>query len=219
MRKNYRYIFWDFDGTIMNTYEGIARSLSYAFRFFGIPQQSEAELRTFIGPPLRESIPAHFPLDAVQTEVAVEKYRECYDDGGMFLCTPYPGVRELLSECRKNGYLQVITSSKPEVMCRAILKHFHMTEDFDEIVGASLDGRIDSKQQVLEEAFSRLGITDRSEALLIGDTRYDAQGARRCGISCAGVSWGFGTEQELKANGAITVFDTAQSAGRFLNEP
>lgn len=218
MSRKYNCIFWDLDGTIMNTFEGISAGLEYALAFFGIRETDESVIRTFIGPPLRDAIPARYPLNIYQTEVAVEKYREFYEAGGMFLSRPYPGVTEVLEKFKRLGYKQIVTSSKPEVMCKKILEKFELTGYFDAIVGASLDGRIDSKQEVLEEAFRRMSLKNRSRVILIGDTKYDAQGAKTAGISCVGVTYGFGTRKELQEYDPEAVFDTIEEVQRYINE-
>lgn len=217
MRKDYKYIFWDLDGTIMDTYEGIAKGMQYALAYFGIHEEDERVLRTFIGPPLRQSIPERYSLNTRQTEVAVDKYREFYHDGGMLLCRPYPGVEAVLRSMAEKDVIQSVTSSKPEVMCRVILKHFGLDDCFHEIVGASLDGKIDTKQAVLEEAVRRLKIQDLSQAVLIGDTKYDAEGAKALGIDCIGITYGFGTRRELEEYGADVIFDTIEQTEQYLN--
>lgn len=216
MKKDYKYIFWDFDGTIMNTYPGIIASLTYAMRFLGMEEKREEVLRTFIGPPLRERIPEVFNVNELQTEVAVEKYREHYEAGGMFMCSPFPGVLDVVETFRKAGYIQVITTSKPEPMCRSILAQKGLTEAFDVIVGASLDGKIDTKREVLEEAFHRLTDAERGEVVLIGDTKYDAIGAREMEIDCIGITYGFGSREELEENQAMAVFDTIEEVQSYL---
>ncbi len=218
MKHGYKYIFWDFDGTIMDTYPGIVESLKYAMDFFGQPELDEPTYRTFIGPPLRDRIPAVYPLSELQTEVAVEKYREHYmDGGGMLNCRPFSGVLEAVEAFRKAGYMQVITTSKPEPMVTGILKRQHLEHLFDHVIGASLDGKIDTKQEVLEEAFRKLGVTDRNEVILIGDTKYDAVGARDAGIGCIGITYGFGSRQELEENAAEPVFDSIEEVVAYLS--
>lgn len=217
MKHGYKYIFWDFDGTIMDTYPGIVESLKYAMDFFGMPELDEPTYRTFIGPPLRDRIPAVYPLDELQTEVAVEKYREHYmEGGGMLNCRPFPGVLKAVEVFQQAGYMQVITTSKPEPMVMGILENQHLDKLFDHVVGASLDGRIDTKQEVLKEAFHRLGEAIKNEVILIGDTKYDAIGAREAGIDCIGITYGFGSRQELEENAAKPVFDSIDDVIKYL---
>ncbi|MCD8218478.1 MAG: HAD hydrolase-like protein [Clostridiales bacterium] len=233
--KKYRYIFWDLDGTIVNTYEGVSKSVQYALEPYGMQIEGKENLRRFIGPPLRESFPKYAGIPQEQVEEAVARYRERYNPIGVFECELFPGVKEAMQRFREAGLVQVLTSSKLEERCRDILNKFELTEYLDEIVGASQDGRIDSKIEVLQEAFRRLSVSypekeasdslqfrnceagvlccpdnsgfRKEDTVLIGDTKYDADGAGEAGIDCIGVSYGFGTREELLEHGAIAVFD------------
>lgn len=210
--KRYRYIFWDLDGTIINSYPGIRNCLHYALEPMGITLETEAQIRKFIGPPFRVSLPKYLGFDRETTERVIARYRERYNPIGIYESEVFPGVRETMEQFRRDGYVQMVTSSKPEAQCRAVLERFRLTELLDDIVGATSDGRIDTKIEVLGEAFRRIreraGEVDRSEVVLLGDTLYDADGARQAGIDCIGLTYGFGTEKELKEHGVIAVFPT-----------
>ena len=216
--KQYKYIFWDMDGTIINSYPGVIESALYALNHFGITEKDPEVLRRFIGPPLRVTFGEVYHMDEMQIEQAVAKYRENYDGRAMFKCEVYPGVAQAMEKFKSAGFQQIIASSKPETMCRLILDRFGLIEKMDDVVGASLDGRIDSKQQVLEEAFRRLGNPDKREVVLIGDTRYDVIGANSVGIDCIGITYGFGTREELIEHGVCKVFDTIEEVAAMLCE-
>ena len=212
----YKAILFDLDGTLTESGEGITKCVQYALEFYGIHIEEKETLRRFIGPPLRESFPKLAGLPQEYVEDAVARYRERYYPVGIFECAPFPGVEDVLEVFQKAGKVQVVSSSKPEVMCRKILDKFHMTGWFDQIVGASEDGRIDTKAQVLQEAFRRLRAQDPSfspeDAVLIGDTRFDAE----AGMDCIGVSYGFGTEKELLEHGALAIADRPEELKNFL---
>lgn len=212
----YKYIFWDMDGTIINSYPGVVSSVLYALDHFGMTETDAEVMRRYIGPPLRFTFGQVYHMDEEQIETAVAKYREHYDDGAMYDCEVFGGVSEAIDAFCKAGYKQVIASSKPESMCRKILHRFDMIEKMDDVVGASMDGRIDTKLQVLEEAFRRLGNPPKSQVVLIGDTKFDAIGAEKMGIDCIGITYGFGTRQELTDHGAIAVFDTIEEVVSYL---
>ncbi|MCD7923048.1 MAG: HAD hydrolase-like protein [Clostridiales bacterium] len=207
--KRYKYILWDLDGTIINSYEGVSRCVQYALEYYGIHLEGEENLRRFIGPPLRESFPKYAHLPEAYVEAAVARYRERYNPIGVYECELFPDVREAMEMLREGGFIQALSSSKPEARCRDILEKFGLTGYLDEVVGASMDGRIDSKIQVLQETFRRLGKHFRKEdAVLIGDTKYDADGAAQAGIDCIGVSYGFGSREELLEHGVTAVYDS-----------
>lgn len=209
--KTYRYIFWDLDGTIINSFEGVSKCLRYAFSSCGYEVPEDDVLRKFIGPPFRYSFPLYANIAEDQMEPVIEKYRERYNTVGVFECELFSGVRESMEAFQKAGLVQVLASSKPEAQCRDILNKFALTSFFDEIVGATPDGRIDSKIQVLNEAFRRLGENhvafSMEDVVLLGDTKFDANGAKEAGIDCIGVSYGFGTVEDLKESGVVAVFD------------
>ena len=216
MKSRYDFILWDFDGTVMDSCRGIMDSVKYAAGCLGVDDPGQEVLRTFIGPPLRESFPRAFGFDEKTTEEAIDKYRQYYGAGAMYSCSLYDGVKEAVSRFRQNGILQYIATSKPEHACRSILERKGLEGLFDGVFGATDDGRIDTKKQVIEEAFRVLEITDKSRVVLIGDTRYDVIGAKEAGIECIGVTYGAGSRKSLEENGAIAVFDTMPEVCAYI---
>lgn len=211
--KEYTYIFWDLDGTIIDSYNGVTRSVQYALKHFGIDEQDPDTLRRYIGPPLRDSFQNFAGLTAEQADQGLEFYRERYNKIGLYECDLFPHVKETLQYYQTKGKVQFLSSSKPEVMCRKILHNLKVDTCFDEIVGASLDGKIDTKSEVLQEAFRRAESYQgksrppfrKGDTVLIGDTKFDAAGARNCGIDCIGAGYGFGTDEELEENGVKAI--------------
>ena len=149
---------------------------------------------------------------------SVEKYRERFDVKGIFECSLYDGVREAIARFKEHGYLLALASSKPETACRRILEHFDLLGYFDEVVGSTLDGSISTKAEVLEELGRRMAGSHigKNELCLIGDTKYDAAGAKAFGIRCIGVSYGFGTREELLAAGAEAVFGRIEEVEAYI---
>lgn len=213
-------ILFDLDGTIINSEEGITKCVQYALRSFGIDEPDLKKLLCFIGPPLDVIFREKYGFDETQAWQAVEKYRERFDEKGIFECVLYDGVEDAIKQLKEEGYLIALASSKPEHACRRILDHFSLTKYFDMIVGATLDGRISTKQEVLEELKGRMAHFDvsREDMCLIGDTRYDAEGANRFGIRCIGITYGFGTGEQLKEAGAYRVCACIEDAVREIHE-
>lgn len=211
-------ILFDLDGTLVNSQEGITKGVQYALReYLGIDEPDLESLRCFIGPPLALMFDQKYHVPVEKIEPAVVKYREYYDATGVHECELYPGVKEVLQSLRKKGYTLGVASSKPESSCVQILSDLGVADCFDEIVGASLGPERREKVLVLEEAFRRMGVTDRTQTVLVGDTKYDALGAAKAGIGCIGVTYGFGTREELFAAGAVAVFDTLEEVEAYLD--
>lgn len=220
-----RAILFDLDGTIINSEEGITKCVQYALRAFGIEEPDLTKLRVFIGPPLELIYREKYGMSREDAWAATLKYRERFDVKGIFECSLYEGIADCIAHLKECGYVIALASSKPETACRRILEHFDLTKYFDEIVGSTLDGSISSKEEVLEELCRRMqsqyggndGIS-REEMCLIGDTKYDAAGAKAAGIHCVGVSYGFGTREELMDAGAERVFDTVKEVETYFED-
>ena len=211
-------VLFDLDGTLINSQEGITKAVQYALReYMGIEEPDLDSLRCFIGPPLSLMFDEKYHISKEHMEPLVEKYREYYDAVGMNQCRLYPGVKEILQHLREKGYTVALASSKPEPSCKGILENLGVADYFDYIVGASLGPERREKVLVLKEAFRRMGVTDLNDVVLIGDTKYDAQGAKAAGIACVGVSFGFGTREELLESGAAAVFDTLAEVEEYLD--
>lgn len=206
------------DGTIINSEEGITKCVQYALRAYGIDGPDRKKLLCFIGPPLDPVFREKYGMTEEEAWQAVEKYRERFDVEGIFECCLYDGVRDAIVRLKEKGYVLALASSKPETACRRILEHFSLTPYFDEVVGSTLDGRISTKEEVLEELGRRMADCQigRDEMCLIGDTKYDAAGAKAFGIRCIGVSYGFGTREELLDAGAEAVFDQMEEVERYI---
>jgi phosphoglycolate phosphatase len=214
-------ILFDLDGTIINSEEGVTKCVQYALEAFGINEPDLAKLRCFIGPPLEPMFQEKYGMTKEEAWQGVIKYRERFDVKGVFECCLYDGVKDAIIRLKEEGYWIALASSKPEPACRRILEHFGLTPYFDEIVGSTLDGSISNKDEVLEELYRRVSnigthSVTKKDMCLIGDTKYDAIGAVKFGIRCIGVSYGFGTEEELKENGAEAVFDTIEGVEKYI---
>lgn len=211
-------ILFDLDGTLVNSQEGITKGVQYALKEgLGIEEPDLQKLCCFIGPPLALMFKEKYHVPDEKIEPLVETYRVYYDAVGHTQCRLYPGIEELLRHLKEQGYMLGVASSKPEGSCVEILQYHGVDGYFDYIVGASLGPERRAKALVLEEAFRRMHITDRSEVVLVGDTKYDAQGACKAGVDCIGVTYGFGTREELLAAGAVAVFDTPQEVEEYLD--
>lgn len=211
-----KVILFDLDGTIIDSQEGVTKCVQYALEHFGIVEQDLEKLRVFIGPPLRGQFRKIYGMSETQAEQAVKKYRERYVVKGMYECRLYPYVREILQHLREKGYILALASSKTESACVGILEYFGIKSLFDLIGGATEDGRISQKAEVLQMVLERLALPDAADYLLIGDTRFDALGAKAVGMDCLGVTYGFGTHTELDQAGVVGICGSLPEAEQFL---
>ncbi|MBR4082688.1 MAG: HAD hydrolase-like protein [Lachnospiraceae bacterium] len=195
------YLLFDLDGTLTDPKLGITTCVQYALRSFGIEEPDLDKLEPFIGPPLKDSFMQFYKMDEKQAEAAVAKYRERFQDIGLFENEIYAGVREMLCTLKKKGMHLAVASSKPTVFVERILEHFKIRKYFEVVVGSELDGRRVNKDEVVQEALSQLfsgGLVERDKVYMIGDRKFDVEGARAQGVESIGVSYGYGSIEELK---------------------
>ena len=206
-------VLFDLDGTLTDSGEGIINCAILALEHFGLPIPSREELQVFIGPPLHETFIKHgVPADKAEEAVAV--YRSRYIPIGKYENTPYPGIRELLETLQGMGYKLYVATSKPEGMSIDILKHFDLDRYFTRICGASLDSSRNTKEAVIEYLMETTG--ERENMVMIGDTKFDVLGAKHHGIPCIGVSWGYGTVEDMENAGAAAIVHTTRQLLELL---
>lgn len=213
----YKYILFDFDGTVFDTVEGITKSVQYALAKRGIEAELDS-LRCFAGPPLVDMFMEKFDLTQEEAEAATEDFRERYQPIGLYECRVFPGIKELLHALIGAGLHVGIATSKPQHLAEKLLEGEGMLELFEVISGSDSDGNNNSKAAVLTRAMNALG-ADKKETVLVGDTKYDVAGAKACGVECIGVRYGYAAEGELASAGADHIVnDLQQLKALLLNE-
>ena len=210
------WLLWDLDGTLTDPMEGITKSVQYSLKHFGIEVSDRKTLCRFIGPPLKDSFMEFYGFSSAQAEEAIRVYREYFSVTGLFENALYPGIPQLLRNCREAGYIHLVATSKPEVFARKILQHFQIDRNFTFIAGSRLDGTRVKKAEVIRYTLQQAGITDSSAAVMIGDRDYDVIGAREAGLSCIGVAYGYGNRKELYEAGAEAVVDSVEELENYL---
>ena len=198
----YTHIFFDLDGTLINSAPGITHSAQYALRKMGIEPPPAEQLTCFIGPPLADSFSKFFGFSPEQSQAAVAYYREYYRERGILECGLYNGIAELLQALRKCGVMCALATCKPHLFATQILKNLGIDPYFAVIAGPELDGTRGTKQEVIAHAAEQLALNDLSCAVMVGDRDNDILGAKHHGMNSVGALWGFGTREELTAAGA-----------------
>ncbi|GAB3342212.1 HAD-IA family hydrolase [Marilutibacter aestuarii] len=207
-------LFFDLDGTLIDSAVGITRCVAHAFARMGLEAPPEAELRGWIGPSLRTSF-GPVLVDPERVEAAVEHYRERFDRVGWTEHEVYPGIADVVETLHGRGHRLAVVTAKNEGHARRIVAHLPFGERFVDVVGATPCGARSEKPQLVAEALSRLGLAAEA-CVMIGDRRMDIEGARHHGLRNVGVLWGFGGEAELVAAGAERIADAPAALLRML---
>ena len=198
-------ILFDLDGTLTDPREGITRCIAHALERMGVEPPPLDELTFAIGPPLRASLAK---LLGTQSREAVERalahYRERFADVGLYENAPYEGIDEALVALRGAGFPPFVATSKPRVYAERIVAHFDLHAHFEAVHGCELDGTREDKRDLLAHVIPHHRL-DAARAVMIGDRGADMRAARHHGLHALGALWGYGSREELVAEGACAL--------------
>lgn len=215
MKAKYDAVFLDFDGTIADTGVGIFNSVRFAVAAMGFDPLPEDRLRTFIGPPVFDSFKRELGMTDEQSRKAVEKYRENYIRSGIYQLEIYDGIEALIKELKKTGIKVAIASSKPEKFVIKVIDYLKISSLIDFIAAPESDNAPEGKAVLVERAVTHFGI-EKSRAVMVGDRCFDIDGANGAGVDSIGVTFGYGSEEELRSSGATYLAHDAEEIRKII---
>jgi phosphoglycolate phosphatase len=207
-------LFFDLDGTLIDSAVGITRCVAYSLEQMGHPGLPEAELRQWIGPALRVRYGQLFD-SAADIERAVALYRERFEIEGWREHTVYAGIGETVEAVHDAGHRLAVVTAKNEPHARKIVTTLSFGHRFEDIIGATPDGRLSHKPELIAEALARLDLR-AGHCTMIGDRHMDIEGALHHRMRGIGVLWGFGSEDELRDAGAYALVRTPDALQALL---
>lgn len=184
-------IFFDLDGTLVDSSIGIHNGFTYTFEQLEVPSPDAKTICGFMGPPLETSFASCLPTE--QIELAIQLYRSYYKEKGVYEAQLFPNIKSILSELSKD-YPLYITTTKNTSIAENMVRNFGIDHFFDGIYGSSPQAL--HKADVIRQALQTHNL-DPDRVVIIGDTKYDMIGAQETGIKKLAVTWGFGDEKEL----------------------
>ncbi len=193
----FRTILFDLDGTLVNSQEGITKSIQYAMKELGKPIPSADQLLPCIGPPLIDSFQNILGLEYGLAVQAVDLYRQRYSKIGKFELSPYEGIKQLLMTLKERGYVLFVATSKPQPVATEIISQTGLSPFFNKVYGAYLDGRFNHKPELLQHLLEEEKLK-KEHTLMVGDRKFDLLGAAANQIASLGVTYGFGSLSELQ---------------------
>ncbi len=206
----YNAVIFDFDGTICDTGEGILKSAKYALDAFGYKTPDDYHVLTcFIGPPLLVTFQEEFGADANQAEELVKKFRERYTNIGLYESELYDGVKELLARLKDDGIKIGIASSKPQAYVEKLLEKFNVIKYFDSICAVSFTADCETKASIISRCLAELDAKG-NEAIVVGDRKFDIEGAKSNYIDSVAVLWGYGNKIEFAEAGAKFIVEKVE---------
>ncbi len=215
--KNVKTIFFDLDGTLIQSEYGIFDAVLYALEKFDYRLEDRSVLRKFIGPPLFVSFTEYLGFAPADAEQAVVYYRDYYSRKGIYQSPLYDGVREMLQTLKDSGRRLALVTSKPEMFAKRVLDHREITPYFDLIAAPAPEDHNSGKAPLLLKAMGELGI-DPAEVVMVGDRLYDINGANDAGVRSIGVLYGYGSAEELTEAGATVLAETPADVAKICLE-
>lgn len=214
----FKYIFFDLDGTLTDSAEGITKCVQYALESRGINVPDLNTLRPFIGPPLIESFMKFYGMTEEEARLCTAKYRERFKDTGIYENKVYPGVPEMLARLKANGFMLAVATSKPVEFARRVTDYFNLTPYFTYITGPDFNGSLPTKADVIADALKHFGLAGaaKAQALMIGDRSQDIAGAKKCGLKTIGVRYGYAAPGELEEAGADFICTAPQDVVKLI---
>lgn len=212
----YRYILFDLDGTLLDTFVGVSQSVAFALEYFGKPVPRGKEMRRYLGPPLVESFQKLAGMNKTEAEEAVAKFRERYETTGVYEYGRFEDIKKALRELRENGCTLAVATAKPETTAKIMLEHAGLDGEFEFIGGATKSEERMQKSQVISYVLKNLGNPDKREVLMVGDRDNDVIGAKDNGIACCGLLCGYGGREELEESGADYIVNFAADILRLV---
>jgi len=203
----YNLVLFDLDGTLTQSEFGIFSSVQYALEKFGIHETDPKNLRRFIGPPLYVSFSEFYGLTGDDGELAVKYYREVYEKDGYKEAPVYDGIKDTLKALKEQGKRLMVVTSKPQEMADRVVENVGVAEFFDAVVGPGREMLSPSKTDLINKALKLAG-SDGKDAVMVGDRKFDIEGANGAGIDSIGVLYGYGSREELEKAGSTYIADT-----------
>ena len=193
----YKIILFDLDGTLSDPKVGITKSVQYALEKLGIIETNLDKLECFIGPPLQVSFSEYYGFNEEKSQIAIDFYRERFKQRGIFENELYSNLSPFLPSLKEQQYTLTVATSKPTVFSEQILKYFNIDHYFDLVVGSNLDGTRTSKTEIIQYILDKHKNYRLDNFIMVGDRKHDIIGANNVGIDSIGVTYGYGSFEEL----------------------
>ena len=211
-----RLVLFDLDGTLVDSSPGIFSSVRHAARELGLPAPTPEQLRAMVGPPLQDGFALVLGVPVAGVARAVAAYREHYAAEALLDVTVHDGIPELLAALGRGGATLAVATSKPEPFAARVLEHAGLLPAFASVHGATLDGSVRHKDQVVAAALA--AHPGGRDPVLVGDRSHDVLGAAAHGLPCIGAGWGPAEDGELEAAGAAAIAATPADVLRAVGK-
>jgi phosphoglycolate phosphatase len=206
-KMKYKAIFFDLDGTLVNTLDDLTEAMNQALAGLGQPVRSRDECREMIGRGLADFARAALPGNAGHLQDALLRtMKDVYAGICLNKTYPYLGICDVLSACRKAGIRTAVVSNKAHEITVRIAEHYFGRETFDEILGQKEGMKCKPDPEPMRFLLDKMALR-AEEVLYVGDSDVDVQTARNAGLDFVAAGWGFRSAEQLRQAGAKKIID------------
>ena len=198
--KRYDAVIFDLDGTLLDTAEGIYRSVEYVIKKLKFQKPSPEVMRTFIGPPMQHSFARIYGLDKEGADSAAAMFRDRYKEDDILLATPYEGIYDTIGALNEAGIKTAVATYKRQDYAEKILVHFGFDRICDAMCGSDFEGKL-TKKDIIDNAIKTVASSEDARIVMVGDSDNDAIGAAERGVDFIAVTYGFGFADSTAAAG------------------
>ncbi|BBE30625.1 phosphoglycolate phosphatase [Tepiditoga spiralis] len=214
---SYKYLFFDMDGTLFDTSEGIIYSMKKAYELNNLKPLEENEIIKLIGPTLDEIMNMLFKEDSKLKIKVRNDFRQIYASKGVFKLQLFPKVIKTLEILFKRNKKMYIITSKPSIFAEQIIEKFNMSKYFQKIFGVPLEGKIPSKSKRLKYLIRELNIPVK-ESIIIGDTESDINAGKYNNMDIICVKFGFCKNHEYLKNSCSYIINSFDDIFNIVGE-
>lgn len=183
-----KMVIFDLDGTLIDTSPGIFGSVRYAEQQLNLKPIADSDLKKFVGPPPKDMYKKIYNLSEHDAIRATEAHRKYGMEQAIYEAKTYNGIPEVLCELKKRSFNLAVATLKRQKIAEVILNRFTLDKYFDVIVGMD-DEETFTKEDTIRKAMEYVGLSD---AVMVGDSKYDYHGALEAGVDFIGALYGFG---------------------------
>lgn len=214
----YDAVLFDLDGTVSRSHPGIIGSMKKALAEYGHTMPADFDYFQFIGPPICQSLMEYCHMPEPEAERCTKIYRRIYNDEGIFNTSLYPGLKELMARLQDSGAKVCLATSKPQPMADEVVSFLGIDKIIYCNAGADPSDKVSDKPGLIARCLRETGAT-KEKTVMIGDTRFDANGAAVAGVHFIGVLYGYGSREEMEEQGAaVFAADAAELAAALFTE-
>lgn len=192
----------------MDSRHGLARAILHGMKRVGKQDVELDRIRLHVGPPIHRVYREVFGLNESETRQALIAMREYWAGQGVRESELYPGADAMLRELNKRAIKLAVATGAPHELAQMVVNHFAIADAFHLISGCIADGVRDTKAEIIETILGHFPEIEPSQVVMVGDREVDIVGAKANRIASIGVTWGFGSREELTNAGADQAVDS-----------